>query len=125
MRTNIKIFGPPLLKALKELEKIAIDMPEVCIMDTLLVGGLPSFGADVDTTGHQEGIQDYFGSLGEITRERCDTIISKSGQILGDYDFFFEWFVKPSMEQIDMLTKAIDEALAPLGCKYTMTTGKK
>ena len=33
MISYIKIYGPPLLKAIKALEKIAVDMPEVCIMD--------------------------------------------------------------------------------------------
>jgi len=120
MKTYIKIYGPPILKALKELEKIAIDMPEVCIMDTLLVSGLPDIGTS--TIGHQEGVSEYFSSLGEITKERCDTIISKSSSTLGEYDFFFEWFTGPTMDQLDMLTEKIDEALAPLGCKYTTTT---
>ena len=36
VRSYIKIFGPPILEALKTLEKIAIDMPEVCIMDLII-----------------------------------------------------------------------------------------
>lgn len=31
MISYIKIFGPPVLEAIVELEKIAINMPEVCI----------------------------------------------------------------------------------------------
>ena len=31
----IKIFGPPVLKAVRELEKVAVDMPDVFIMDTI------------------------------------------------------------------------------------------
>ncbi|UCD45875.1 MAG: hypothetical protein JSV27_05160 [Candidatus Bathyarchaeota archaeon] len=120
MRTYIKIYGPPILKSLKVLEKIAIDMPEVCIMDTLIVSGLPDVGSG--RLGHQEDVSEYFSGIGEITKERCDTIISKSSSTLGEYDFFFEWFTGPTMDQLDMLTEKIDEALAPLGCKYTMTT---
>ena len=33
MRSYIKIYGPPILEAIKELEKLAVDMPGVCIMD--------------------------------------------------------------------------------------------
>ncbi len=32
MRSFIKVMGPPLLKAVREL-KIAVDMPQVCVMD--------------------------------------------------------------------------------------------
>jgi hypothetical protein len=68
----------------------------------------------------------YFGAFytGEIEVERCSNIISKSGERLGDYDFFFEWFTEPTMDQINQLMEKIDEALTPLGCKYTITTKK-
>ncbi|HUS78131.1 MAG TPA: hypothetical protein VM050_05665 [Patescibacteria group bacterium] len=115
MKSYIKIYGPPLLKALKELQKLAIDTPEVCIMDTILQQQQPRFT-------ETEGIMDYFNSIGEITIERCDNIISKSGEMIGDEDFFFEWFVDPSSEQLNDLIEKIDEALAPLGCMYTITT---
>jgi hypothetical protein len=77
VKSYVKIYGPPTLKALKELEKIAIKTPQVCIMDTIISQDLPRF----DT---QEG--------------------------------------KPGMEHINDLVEKIDEALAPLGCKYTITT---
>ncbi len=115
MKSYIKIFGPPTLKALKELEKIAINMPDVCIMDTVISQDLPIF----DT---QEGIMNFFGSIGEMTVERCNNIISKSGETLGEYDFYFEWFTDPALEQLNDLILKIDEALMPLGCKYTITT---
>jgi hypothetical protein len=116
MKSYIKIYGPPIYKAIKELEKIAVDMPEVCIMDTIIAQDLPSF-RDTDY------VSDFFElPLGSITLERCDNIISKSGETLGEHDFFFEWFTGPSMDQLDMLTQKIDEILEPLGCKYTITT---
>lgn len=117
MRSFIKIYGPPTLKALKALEKIAIDMPEVCIMDTIISQSVPAFD---DVTGTMT----YFGSLGEITVERCGSIISRSGGSLGEHDFFFEWFTEPNMSQVNELIEKLDEALAPLGCKYTITTKK-
>ena len=42
MRSYIKVYGPPLLKAVKTLEKLAIDVPDVCIMDTLIEATTPA-----------------------------------------------------------------------------------
>lgn len=120
VRSFIKIYGPPVLKAVKALEKIAIDMPEVCIMNTIISDIAPS-SLDFRET---EDIMSYFRPLGDITITRCGTIISKSGEMLGEYDFFFEWFTDPSMDQLNELIEKIDEALAPLGCNYTITTKK-
>jgi hypothetical protein len=114
MKSYIKIFGPPVLKSLKELQKLSIDMPEVCIMDTIITQGTP-----FDT---MEGTMSYFTTLGEISYKRCESIISKSGESLGDYDFYFEWFTEPSTDQLSSLMEQIDIALTPLGCKYTITT---
>ncbi len=119
----VKIYGPPVLKAIKTLEKIAVDMPEVCIMDTV-IAGTPDYTtafSDPDYTAT------YFQALPETTEievERCNNIISKSGERLGEHDFFFEWFTEPSMEQLNGLIEKIDEALKPLGCRYTITTKK-
>ena len=125
-RSFIKIYGPPFLKAIKSLEKIAVDMPEVCIMDSIL-STMPYVETPA-TTGDSyavSGIYNYFSDLpAEISHERCSTIISGSGQILGEYDFFFEWFKDPSTEQLNELIEKIDKELSKLGCKYTITTKK-
>ncbi len=126
MISYVKIYGPPLMKALKALEKVAIDMPEVCIMDTNILASLSlpevySYGTRSLGSDTTHGVNEFFKDE-EIPEERCDTIISKSGQKLGEYDFFFEWFEKPNMGQVEDLIKRIDEALAPLGVKYTLTT---
>ena len=116
MKSYVKIYGPPTLKAIKELEKLAVDVPEVCIMDTIIV-------QSETTLDEVSGVMEYFSSLPtEISMERCGKIISKSGELLGEHDFFFEWFTDPTMEQMNDLIEKIDEALAPLGCKYTITT---
>ena len=36
MRSYIRIYGPPILEAIKELEKLAVDMPEVRVMDQFI-----------------------------------------------------------------------------------------
>lgn len=129
MISYVKIYGPPLLKAIKALEKVAVDMPEVCIMDTTIAAnlsiprtGMSVMGMTEPTLDTQEGVLTFFGGQGAITEERCDTIISSSGESLGEYDFYFEWFIKPNMKQVEDLIEKIDEALTPLGVKYTITT---
>jgi len=127
MISYIKLYGPPIYDAVKALEKIAIEMPEVCIMDTMIAATIPSqsFGPDDRMGGTPVipgGVYNYFLDMGEITRERCDHIISKSGEKLGEYDFYFEWFTGPNMDQMNDLIKAIDKALAPIGVRYSITT---
>jgi len=115
MKSYVRIYGPPLLKAIKALEKIAVKMPEVCIMNTMIDVSMPQFNTN-------EGIMNYFSTIGGIPEKRCGTIISKSGVKMGDFDFVFEWFKEPKMEQVNMLIEQIDEALEPLGVKYTIAT---
>lgn len=135
MRTYIKIYGPPVVKAIRALEKLAVDMPEVCIMDTFMVQGLPaSLARDVGATPRRSAAAPPTGQFGNwamgyfrssqipISIERCSSIISDSGQRLGDHDFYFEWREEPKMERINILIERIDEAFKPLGCHYTITT---
>ncbi len=115
MISYIKIYGPPVLQAIRALEKMAIDMPEVCIMDTIIHTNIPH---------DPEDMVDYFSyiGVGQIPRERCDKLISKSGEKMGEYDFFFEWFKDPSQKELNELLEKVDKTLAPLGCRYTITT---
>jgi hypothetical protein len=115
LKSYIKIYGPPVLESIRALERIAIDMPGVCIMDSIIIRDMPWYIA--------KDIGGYFSGSGiRISSERCKNIISKSGESLGEYDFFFEWTEKPYTEQLNDLIEKIDEALAPLGSSYTITT---
>jgi hypothetical protein len=127
MKSYIKIIGPPILKTIKELEKIAVEMPEVCIMslpiETLIVEGTGflSYGGTLDdTVGGHAGINSYFGA--QMPEERCSNIISKSGERLGEYDFYFEWFKNPSIDEVELLIEKIDKAVMKTGASYTITT---
>ena len=128
MRSYIKIYGPPISKAIKELEKLAIDMPEVCIMDYVIAQNIsPSIAKELDASKvSAEGgsVPGFFMQRTGIVLpvKRCHSIISKHGQKLGEYDFFFEWFEEPEAVQLDELIRRIDDALKPLGCLYTITT---
>jgi hypothetical protein len=125
MKSYVKLYGPPLKTAISALRKVAIDFPRVCIMDSGIAAELPSIGGSVSGGGSLssvDGIRTFFGGAGAISEERCDTIISKSGESLGEYDFYYEWFQKPTVSQIEDLITQIDEALTPTGVKYTLTT---
>jgi hypothetical protein len=134
MISYLKLFGPPISEALRELYKIAVDMPEVCIMESAFIKDLPSSlahdigGRRMEGLGvepYYERVGGYFRSQGiEISGERCLNIISDSKHLLGDYDFFFEWLQEPNVDQLFDLVKKIDEALVPVGCKYTITSKK-
>lgn len=117
MKSYIKIHGPPVLKAIQELEKIAVDVPEVCIMDNLIE-------VDHIAFSDPEYVKGYWNETlnAVIDVKRCGSIISKSGESVGEYDFYFEWFTKPDTEQLRTLIKKIDDALAPTGAGYTITS---
>ena len=124
LKSYIKIFGPPILKSIRTLEKIAVETPEVCIMDTI-ISTMPTDPSTSDYKNVISSISEYFSSLPtEISQERCSNIISKSGEMLKEYNFFFEWFQDPSTEQLNELIEKIDTTLASVGCRYTITTKK-
>jgi len=130
MRSYIKLHGPPFVKAIEALRKVAVDMPEVCIMDL----GIETYIAEDTMPGFEQtgttpsglftSAEDFRTVLGvNVPEERCDNLISDADQALGEYDFFFEWFKDPTMDQLNMLIEKIDEALEPLGrVTYTITT---
>lgn len=90
------------------------------------IGLEPQRGFKTDIPRYDSaGLMEYFRSSGVfVTEERCESIISESGQALGKYDFFFEWLEKPSMSQLRCLIVKIDEALADVGCLYSINTKK-
>jgi hypothetical protein len=125
MKSYIKLYGPPIFEAIKALRKVAIDFPEVCVMDSVIeasigIGSIiaPESQGPLDSPD----IMTLFGGPEAITEERCNDIISKSGESIGKYDFYYDWFMNPTITQIETLIEKIDEALAPTGVKYTMTT---
>jgi hypothetical protein len=128
MKSYIKIYGPPHIEAIIQLEKIAVGMPKVCIWDThILMDMPPSLARDVGgramSSTRTEWVKGYYERRGVVVSgERCQSIISSLGDTLGDYDFFYEWLEGPSAEQLNMLIEKIDDAFQPLGCRYKITT---
>ncbi len=122
MKTYIKIYGPPFVKAIRALEKIAAESPEVLITsyyDALCP--TPSTRYAGDYTGE---LRQYLDTClpDTVPTERKSKLISGSGHTLGEYDFFFEWAKAPTWEEMQDILSKVDKALGPLGCKYTSVT---
>jgi len=138
MRSYIKIDGPPVLKAIGALEKVALDMPEVTIVDTVIVPGIShDVSHDIGASSVQKkdlgslglypggGMRRYRGPPNvPVPVERTGSLISDAGERLGHYDFFFEWVKEPTLSQLNELIGRIDEALTPLESWYTIFTEK-
>ena len=116
MKSYIKIYGPPILKALDELEKVASEMPEISFYYHYILGFIPVGRSSYAPLGEEPL------GVGEKYEAKSKTLVSRSGHTLGDYDFFFEWAKEPDGEQLRNLIGKIENALTPLGCRYTITT---
>ncbi|MGD0159327.1 MAG: hypothetical protein ABSB89_03415 [Candidatus Bathyarchaeia archaeon] len=105
------------MKALDELEKIAGEMPEIAFYYHYILGFIP-----VGKSSSAPSIDEEQLGLGEKYEEKSKRSVSKSGYSLGDHDFFFEWAKEPDGEQLRNLIEKVENALTPLGCRYTITT---
>ena len=117
MKSYVKVYGPPLVKTLHTLEKIAAESPEV-----MITGYFSTITPSIFHSS-EAVLNRYFGSLPfDVPVKRRSQLISKSGHTLGDNDFFFEWARDPTWKELEDLILKIDEAITPLGCKYTIVT---
>jgi len=120
-RSYIKIYGPPIIKALQALEKIALEMSKkttIRFYDTLV----PSIPPYTPLEEYLRDISDMVLQDVQLPAEEKVKLISRASDMLGEYDFFFEWGEEPTKKQVLELIEKIDEALAKCGCKYTITT---
>jgi hypothetical protein len=116
LKALIRLYGPPYRKAIEVLEKIAVESPNVCLMNPLLLHADP-YSQAIDW------IYNYFKERGKISYERCNNILAE-GKDLEGYDFVFLLKIEPTREYVDELINKIDEALKPLGTMYTLTIKK-
>jgi len=110
----VKIYGPPVLKAIKALEAVAVDLSKA-------TGVKFSHKCLPYPTRMQSNTRDFEQYLKNMERMYVDCyepvkLISDSHQMLGEYDFLFEWAEKPTMDKIEGLVEKIDGALEDLGC---------
>lgn len=111
MKSYVRVCGPAIAEALRALGKIAAESPEVLsYCDTLTP--VPS-GCEL--------LRSCFTSIPvEIPTRREAKLVRLISK--GDNDFFFEWARNPTQKELEDLTSRINEALAPLGCKYIIVT---
>ncbi len=118
VKSYIKIYGPPMLKAIKALEAVAVEMSKATSL---------KFSHKCLPYPSQSNTRDWDAYAKNMARMYVDCyepvrLISEAHQQLGEYDFFYDWDEKPNMERVEELLGKIDETLDGLGCYYTITT---
>lgn len=98
MKSCLKLYGPRITDALSALERMVEEIREDASVSRIMVTTDPSMDL--------------------MTKQ----MISDGAQMLGEYDFAIEWRGKPASSSLIKLIGRIDEALAPTGCRYTITT---
>jgi hypothetical protein len=119
-KTYVRIFGPPLLKAIKALEGVAVDMSkatEVKFSHKCVPYPTRLQSDKRDWNNYLKNLQSTYTDCYEPQK-----IISDASMTLGEYDFMFEWTEKPTMKKIQGLIEQIDGALGDLGVHYSLTT---
>jgi hypothetical protein len=109
VRSYIKIYGPPILKTLWNLEQVAMEMRK-----KRMVSYFSSIIASYKST--------KFASSMDLPEQNDQQLVHHGAIALGDYDFFFEWESDPTTEQVTELIGRIDAVLADCDCRYTITT---
>jgi hypothetical protein len=119
-KTYVRIYGPPLLKAIKALEGVAVDMSkatEVKFSHKCVPYPTRLQSDKRDWNNYLKNLQSTYTDCYEPQK-----IISDASMTLGEYDFMFEWTEKPTMKKIQGLIEQIDGALGDLGVHYSLTT---
>jgi hypothetical protein len=119
-KTYIRIYGPPVLKALRALEGVAVDMSK--ITDVKFSHRCVPYPTRMQTD--DRGWDTYLKQL-QSTYTDCyepEKIISDASMTLGEYDFVFDWSKKPTRKRLMELMDKVDSALSTTGVLYTMTT---
>lgn len=119
-KTNVRIYGPPLMKAIKKLEGVAVEMSKAVEVKF-------SHKCVPYPTRLQSDRTDWNTYLKNLSNTYTDCyepqkIISDASMTMGDYDFIFEWTTKPRMKQVQGLIEKIDKALDKVGVYYSLIT---
>ena len=116
----VRIYGPPLLKAIRALEGVAVEMSnktEVKFSHKCVPYPTRLQADRTDWNTYLQNLQKTYTDCYEPEK-----IISDASMTLGDYDFVFEWASKPSITQIEDLIEKVDKELGKVGVLYTLTT---
>ena len=120
-KTYVRIYGPPLMKALQALEGVAVGMSKE--REVKFSHKCIPYPSRIQTD--DRSWQNYLNTL-KNTYVDCyepQKIISDAKQLLGENDFMFEWVEKkPTLKQMENLIEKIDQTLLGLGVYYTIKT---
>ncbi len=119
-KTYVRIYGPPLMKALQALEGVAVEMSkerEVKFSHKCIPYPTRLQADNRDWNNYLNNLKNTYVDCYEPAK-----IISDAHQTLGDQDFMFEWAEKPTLKQLESLIEKVDTALGGLGVHYTLTT---
>jgi hypothetical protein len=121
-KTYVRIYGPPLMKAIRVLEGVAVEMSKATEVKF-------SHKCVPYPTRMQSDKNDWNNYLKNLSNTYKDCyepvkIISDASMTLGEYDFVYEWVSMPSMKRVQDLIEKIDAALADVGVLYTLKTEK-
>lgn len=120
VKSYVRIYGPPLMKAIKTLEGVAVELAnkvEVKFSHKCVPYPTRMQSDRNDWNSYLKNMQNTYKDCYEPEK-----LISDASMTLGDYDFVFEWTSKPSLKKIEDLIRMVDKALAGVGVMYTMTT---
>ncbi|MFW6109540.1 MAG: hypothetical protein ACOC6N_03735 [archaeon] len=120
VKSYVRIYGPPLLKAIRKLEGVAVDLSnktEIKFSHKCVPYPTRLQSDKNDWNSYLQNLQKTYKDCYEPEK-----IISESSMTLGDYDFMFEWSSKPTLQQIEELIDQVDKALGEVGVLYTLTT---
>lgn len=80
MKTYVKIEGKDFEPAIKKLEQLAVESPQICVMDTIMDQEMP--GPDTSITQiNEEWTRTYFGLTEALNKEECSKIVAKSREL--------------------------------------------
>ncbi|MHA2233377.1 MAG: hypothetical protein ACXAB4_12915 [Candidatus Hodarchaeales archaeon] len=102
MKSYIKLYGPKIDQALLDLDKLVDELIQV----------EDGKSAGIRYEKKKGMLAKFFG--GKHHRET-----------IGDYDYELNWHEDPQVEEMMELVKRIDEKLAAIGTRYTITSVKK
>lgn len=120
VKSYVRIYGPPLLKAIRKLEGVAVDLSnktEIKFSHKCVPYPTRLQSDKNDWNSYLQNLQKTYKDCYEPEK-----IISDASMTLGDYDFMFEWSSKPTLQQIEELIAQVDKALGEVGVLYTLTT---
>ncbi|MBD3171154.1 hypothetical protein GF326_01650 [Candidatus Bathyarchaeota archaeon] len=120
VKSYVRIYGPPLLKAIRKLEGVAVDLSnktEIKFSHKCVPYPTRLQSDKNDWNSYLQNLQKTYKDCYEPEK-----IISEASMTLGDYDFMFEWSSKPTLQQIEELIDQVDKALGEVGVLYTLTT---